>query len=67
MNNVKNRITRLEKRIGAADGGPRTFSDVVRWTTERQDAAGNLSPEDRDKSAFYFKRLFDESGAGRRR
>jgi len=63
MNDLKKRIGRIEKQLGTAEDGPRTVADIVKWTVDRQDAAGRLSPADLEKSNFYFCRLFAEAEA----
>lgn len=64
MANYKRRIDRISAQIGAAADGPRTVADIVRWTTEREQAAGGtLTPEDRALSNYYFRRLFAEAEA----
>ena len=61
---VKKRISRIEARIGAADDGPRTVSDIVQWIGKREAAnGGKLTPADRERSNYYFRRLFAEADA----
>jgi len=64
MADLNKRIDRIEARIGADANGFRTLAEIIRWTTEREQAnGGTLSTADRLKSSFYFRRLFEEAAA----
>lgn len=61
---VKKRISRIEARVGAADDGPRTVADIVQWIGKREAAnGGKLTPADRDRAGYFWRRLFDEAEA----
>jgi len=61
---VKKRISRIEARVGAADDGPRTVADIVQWIGKREAAnGGKLTPADRDRAGYYWRRLLDEADA----
>jgi len=61
---VKKRISRIEARVGAADDGPRTVADIVQWIGKREAAnGGKLTPADRDRAGYFWRRLFDEADA----
>lgn len=61
---VKKRISRIEARVGAADDGPRNVTDIVQWIGKREAAnGGKLTPADRDRAGYFWRRLLDAADA----
>lgn len=65
MRDCRARIGRIEKQLGTAgEDGPRTVADIVQWIGKREAAAGGkLTPEDRERAGYYWRRLIDEADA----
>jgi len=62
--NLKNRVARLQARIGVNNGRPvlRTFADFIMWETERRTAnGGELTPEESAWVRAEFKTFMENS------
>ena len=62
--NLKNRLARIQARIGANNGRPilRTFADFIKWGTEHRAAnGGELTPDEEAWLEAEFKTFVDES------